>query len=138
LIAERKELLPLSRAKAGVESTHPSENNTESLYIKTYFLTLFFSLLLNQNVGFWWAFSAVAAIEGIKKLTSGNWSPFQSKSLLMATLRLRIKDATVVWWMMPSNIHWTKQGPNYPYKVTDGTWNANKAAIHAAKIAGLC
>ena len=56
LIAERKELLPLSRAKAGVESTHPSENNTESLYIKTYFLTLFFSLLLNQNVGFWWAF----------------------------------------------------------------------------------
>ena len=42
LIAERKELLPLSRAKAGVESTHPSENNTESLYIKTYFLTLFF------------------------------------------------------------------------------------------------
>jgi len=42
LIAERKELLPLSRAKAGVVSTHPSENNTESLYIKTYFLTLFF------------------------------------------------------------------------------------------------
>ena len=83
LIAERKELLPLSRAKAGVVSTHPCENNTESLYIKTYFLTLifFFFLLLNQNVGFWWAFSAVAAIEGIKK--SGKY--VGNKKILLPT-----------------------------------------------------
>jgi hypothetical protein len=52
LIAERKELLPLSRAKAGVVSTHPSENNTESLYIKTYFLTLFFFLLVESKCRF--------------------------------------------------------------------------------------
>jgi hypothetical protein len=52
LIAERKELLPLSRAKAGVLSTHPCENNTESLYIKTYFLTLFFFLVVESKCRF--------------------------------------------------------------------------------------
>jgi hypothetical protein len=36
---------------------------------------------LNQNVGFWWAFSAVAAIEGIKK--SGKY--VGNKKILLPT-----------------------------------------------------
>ncbi|KAI9391383.1 hypothetical protein POPTR_007G075100v4, partial [Populus trichocarpa] len=69
-----------------------------------------------------WAFSAVAAMEGINKLTTGK---------LISLSEQEVVDCDTKGEDQGCN------GANYPYKGTDGTCNTNKAAIHAAKITGF-
>ncbi|KAF9678744.1 hypothetical protein SADUNF_Sadunf07G0067500 [Salix dunnii] len=75
---------------------------------------------MNQNEGCCWAFSAVAAMEGIIQLTAGCDSGLMDDAFPF----------------IEQNKGLTTEA-NYPYKGADSTCNANKAASHAAEITGF-
>ncbi|CDP06286.1 unnamed protein product [Coffea canephora] len=71
-----------------------------------------------------WAFSAVAAMEGINQLTTGKLISLSEQELVDCDTAGEDEGCGLT------------TETNYPYQGTDGTCNANKEANHAAKITG--
>jgi len=122
-----------------VVSAFPCFYKNEILQRDT-FLT-FVLFVLNQNVGCCWAFSAVAAMEGINKLTTGKLISLSEQEVVDCDTKG--EDQGCNGGLMDDAFKFIEQNKgltteaNYPYKGTDGTCNTNKAAIHAAKITGF-
>ncbi|KAF8413769.1 hypothetical protein HHK36_001762 [Tetracentron sinense] len=86
-----------------------------------------------------WAFSAVAAMEGITQLTTGKLISLSEQELVDCDTS---EDQGCEGGLMDDAFTYIQQNhgltteANYPYKGLDGTCNTNKAASHAAKING--
>ncbi|KAG5222050.1 senescence-specific cysteine protease SAG [Salix suchowensis] len=85
-----------------------------------------------------WAFSAVAAMEGINQLTTGKLISLSEQELVDCDTKGEnhgcnggLMDEAFKFIIQNKGL--TTEA-NYPYKGTEGTCNANKAASHAAKI----
>ncbi|KAF5948240.1 hypothetical protein HYC85_014197 [Camellia sinensis] len=87
-----------------------------------------------------WAFSAVAAMEGINQLTTGKLISLSEQELVDCDVSG--EDQGCGGGLMDEAFKFIEQNngltteTNYPYKGTDDTCNKNKAANHAAKITG--
>ncbi|KAA8524260.1 hypothetical protein F0562_010683 [Nyssa sinensis] len=87
-----------------------------------------------------WAFSAVAAMEGITQLTTGKLISLAEQELVDCDTSG--EDQGCEGGLMDTAFQYIQQNhgltteANYPYKGVDGTCNTNKAANHAAKITG--
>ncbi|KAG5222051.1 senescence-specific cysteine protease SAG [Salix suchowensis] len=88
-----------------------------------------------------WAFSAVAAMEGINQLTTGKLISLSEQELVDCDTKGEnhgcnggLMDEAFKFIIQNKGL--TTEA-NYPYKGTEGTCNANKAASHAAKITGF-
>ncbi|OMO61095.1 hypothetical protein COLO4_33565 [Corchorus olitorius] len=87
-----------------------------------------------------WAFSAVAAMEGITKLTTGNLISMSEQELVDCDVNgdnQGCKGGTMdkAFEFIQNNQGLTTE-TNYPYTERDGTCNTNKEANHAATISG--
>ncbi|CAL5342719.1 unnamed protein product [Camellia sinensis] len=87
-----------------------------------------------------WAFSAVAAMEGINQLTTHKLVSLSEQELVDCDVSG--EDQGCGGGLMDEAFKFIEQNngltteTNYPYKGTDDTCNKNKAANHAAKITG--
>ncbi|PSS16461.1 Senescence-specific cysteine protease [Actinidia chinensis var. chinensis] len=87
-----------------------------------------------------WAFSAVAAMEGITQLTTGKLISLSEQELVDCDVSG--EDQGCNGGLMDNAFDFIQQNngltteTNYPYDGTDGTCNRNKEANHAAKITG--
>ncbi|KAM7503341.1 hypothetical protein LguiB_002245 [Lonicera macranthoides] len=87
-----------------------------------------------------WAFSAVAAMEGITQLKTGKLISLSEQELVDCDTSG--EDQGCEGGLMDSAFDFIQQNhglsteANYPYKGVDNTCNSNKAANHAAKITG--
>ncbi|XP_027071829.1 senescence-specific cysteine protease SAG39-like [Coffea arabica] len=87
-----------------------------------------------------WAFSAVAAMEGINQLTTGKLISLSEQELVDCDTAG--EDEGCGGGLMDDAFKFIIKNKglttetNYPYQGTDGTCNANKEANHAAKITG--
>ncbi|XP_057460598.1 senescence-specific cysteine protease SAG39-like [Actinidia eriantha] len=87
-----------------------------------------------------WAFSAVAATEGITQLTTGKLISLSEQELVDCDVSG--EDQGCNGGLMDDAFTFIQQNngltteTNYPYDGTDGTCNRNKEANHAAKITG--
>ncbi|EEF38907.1 senescence-specific cysteine protease SAG39 [Ricinus communis] len=87
-----------------------------------------------------WAFSAVAAMEGITKLSTGKLISLSEQELVDCDTSG--EDQGCEGGLMDDAFEFIKQNggltteANYPYQGTDGTCNTNKAGNDAAKITG--
>ncbi|XP_059624348.1 senescence-specific cysteine protease SAG39-like [Cornus florida] len=87
-----------------------------------------------------WAFSAVAAIEGITQLTTGKLVSLSEQELVDCDVRG--EDQGCNGGLMDDAFLFIKQNKgltteaNYPYMGSDNTCNTKKAALAAAKITG--
>ncbi|KAA8524261.1 hypothetical protein F0562_010684 [Nyssa sinensis] len=87
-----------------------------------------------------WAFSAVAAMEGITQLTTGKLISLAEQELVDCDTNG--EDQGCEGGLMDTAFQYIQQNrgltteANYPYKGVDGTCNTNKEANHAAKISG--
>ncbi|PSS16462.1 Senescence-specific cysteine protease [Actinidia chinensis var. chinensis] len=87
-----------------------------------------------------WAFSAVAAMEGITQLTTGKLISLSEQELVDCDVSG--EDQGCNGGLMDDAFTFIQQNngltteSNYPYDGTDGTCNRNKEANHAAKITG--
>ncbi|KAK1384335.1 Senescence-specific cysteine protease SAG39 [Heracleum sosnowskyi] len=87
-----------------------------------------------------WAFSAVAAMEGITQLKTGKLISLSEQELVDCDTSG--EDQGCEGGLMDNAFefiqgnHGLSTEANYPYSGTDGTCNANKEANHAAKITG--
>lgn len=87
-----------------------------------------------------WAFSAVAAMEGITQLTTGKLISLSEQELVDCDISGQ--DQGCEGGLMDEAFKFIQQNrglaseTNYPYKGVDGTCNKNKAATHAAQIDG--
>ncbi|XP_021892637.1 senescence-specific cysteine protease SAG39-like [Carica papaya] len=85
-----------------------------------------------------WAFSAVAAMEGITKLTTGKLISLSEQELVDCDTKG--EDQGCNGGLMDNAFQFIKQNKglttetNYPYKGVDGSCNTKQAANHAAKI----
>lgn len=91
-------------------------------------------------IGCCWAFSAVAAMEGITQLKTGKLISLSEQELVDCDTTG--EDQGCEGGLMDNAFEFIQQNhglsteSNYPYSGTDGTCNANKEANHAAKITG--
>jgi C1A family cysteine protease len=103
-------------------------------------LTLY-NYYLSNTIGCCWAFSAVAATEGITKLTTGELISLSEQELVDCDTSG--VDQGCEGGLMDNAFtfiqhnHGLASEANYPYKGVDGTCNTNKQAIHAAEINGF-
>ncbi|XP_038680796.1 senescence-specific cysteine protease SAG39-like [Tripterygium wilfordii] len=87
-----------------------------------------------------WAFSAVAAMEGITKLSTGKLISLSEQEVVDCDVKG--EDEGCNGGLMDDAFKFIIQNKglttetNYPYKATDGTCNAKEDANHAAKITG--
>ncbi|KAK9096831.1 hypothetical protein Sjap_022328 [Stephania japonica] len=88
-----------------------------------------------------WAFSAVAATEGVHKLKTGKLVSLSEQELVDCDTKG--VDQGCEGGLMDDAFHFiiSNKGlnteTNYPYNGADGTCNAKKASTHAAQITGL-
>ncbi|KAL3534316.1 hypothetical protein ACH5RR_002777 [Cinchona calisaya] len=87
-----------------------------------------------------WAFSAVAAMEGIHKLKTGKLISLSEQELVDCDTSGEDQGCNGglmddAFTFIISNNGLTTEA-NYPYQAVDGTCNTNKEASHAAKITG--
>ena len=93
-----------------------------------------------MNAGCCWAFSAVAAMEGITKLSTKNLISLSEQELVDCDTSG--EDQGCEGGLMDDAFKFIKQNggltseAKYPYKGTDGTCDTKKAANPAAKITG--
>jgi KDEL-tailed cysteine endopeptidase len=103
-------------------------------------LTIINCNLLSFGVGCCWAFSAVAATEGINKLSTGKLVSLSEQELVDCDTKG--VDQGCEGGLMDDAFKFIIQNHGlsteaaYPYQGVDGTCNANKASIHAATITG--
>ncbi|KAL3533793.1 hypothetical protein ACH5RR_007314 [Cinchona calisaya] len=88
-----------------------------------------------------WAFSAVAAMEGIHQLKSGKLISLSEQELVDCDTSGEDQGCNGglmddAFTFIINNKGLTTEG-NYPYQAVDGTCNTNKEASHAAKITGF-
>ena len=102
---------------------------------------MFFSLFYDKkNAGSCWAFSAVAAMEGITQLSTGKLISLSEQELVDCDTSG--EDQGCNGGLMDDAFKFIEQNhgltteANYPYAGTDGTCNNKKAAHPAAKING--
>ncbi|KAH7577025.1 hypothetical protein JRO89_XS01G0194500 [Xanthoceras sorbifolium] len=87
-----------------------------------------------------WAFSTVAATEGINQLTTGKLISLSEQELVSCDTKG--VDQGCEGGLMEDGFefivknHGINSEANYPYEAVDGTCNAKKEASHAAKITG--
>ncbi|KAK9221669.1 hypothetical protein WN944_010096 [Citrus x changshan-huyou] len=87
-----------------------------------------------------WAFSAVAAIEGINQLTTGKLASLSEQELVDCDVKG--EDEGCNGGLMDNAFQFVQKNKgittetNYPYKGVDGKCNAKEEANHAAKING--
>ncbi|XVF14539.1 hypothetical protein REPUB_Repub09cG0070100 [Reevesia pubescens] len=88
-----------------------------------------------------WAFSAVAAMEGVTKLTTGRLISLSEQELVDCDTKG--EDQGCQGGLMDDAFKFIQRNKglatesDYPYKGVDGTCNTNKEANHAAKITGF-
>ncbi|OAY60915.1 senescence-specific cysteine protease SAG39 [Manihot esculenta] len=87
-----------------------------------------------------WAFSAVAAVEGVTQLSTGKLISLSEQELVDCDTKG--EDQGCQGGLMDDAFKFTEQNhgltteANYPYEGSDGTCNTQKEANHAAKITG--
>ena len=98
------------------------------------------TLSCDEHIGCCWAFSAVAAMEGITQLTTGKLISLSEQELVDCdTKRL---DQRCQGGLMDNAFQFIQHNhgltteANYSYMGVDGTCNANEEANDAAKITG--
>ncbi|KAL5987853.1 hypothetical protein ACLOJK_035609 [Asimina triloba] len=93
-----------------------------------------------DETGCCWAFSTVAAMEGITKLSTGKLISLPEQELVDCDTKG--EDQGCEDGLMDNAFQFSQNSDdltteaNYPYQGTDGTCNAKKAASHAAQITG--
>ncbi|XP_037494749.1 senescence-specific cysteine protease SAG39-like [Jatropha curcas] len=96
--------------------------------------------LEHTNVGCCWAFSAVAAMEGITKLSTGKLISLSEQELVDCDTSG--EDQGCEGGLMDDAFEFIKKNggltteANYPYQGTDDSCNKRKAVDHAAKLTG--
>jgi C1A family cysteine protease len=98
------------------------------------------TLSCDENIGCCWAFSAVAAMEGITQITTGKLISLSAQELIDCDTRGVDKGCNGglmdnAFQFIQHNHRLTTEA-NYPYKGVDGTCNTKKIANDAAKIFG--
>jgi C1A family cysteine protease len=97
-------------------------------------------ILFGTKIGSCWAFSTVAATEGINQLTTGKLVSLSEQELVDCDTQG--EDQGCEGGLMEDGFefiiknHGITTEANYPYQVADGTCNSKKEASRIAKITG--